>query len=95
MLIGYARRHVTPDNRLLRHLARRWLYTQEAPATEDGPRDAHVFLQCGGGQAHKVHETTTFLLVTSQNIHLVLFKKIIGSLGNKPFLIWLLTPATP
>jgi len=39
-------------------------------------------------QARKVHETTTLLLVTLPNIRR--FKKS-PTLGNKPFLIWLLT----
>jgi len=47
-----------------------------------------VFLHCFG-QAHKVYETITFLLVTLPNIHR--FKKFTLRLNNKPFLIWLLT----
>ena len=39
---------------------------------------------------HKVHETTTFLLVILPNIH-QFKKKFTGRLSNKPFLIWLLT----
>ena len=42
------------------------------------------------GQARKVHETTTLLLVTLPNIHR--FKKsFTHTLSNKPFLIRLLT----
>jgi len=38
----------------------------------------------------KVHETTTFLLVTLRNIHrFAIFST--DRFGNKPFLIWLLT----
>ena len=37
------------------------------------------------GQARKVHETITFLLVTLPNIHR--FKKITHRLSNEPFLI--------
>ena len=36
-----------------------------------------------------MHETTTLLLVTLPNIHPL--KKFTDRLGNKPFLIWLLT----
>jgi len=43
-----------------------------------------------GGKAHKVHETTTFLLVTLPNIHRLNFF-FTDRLSNKPFLIWLLT----
>ena len=42
-----------------------------------------------GGQVHKVHETTTFLLVTLPNIHRLVF--FTGRLSNEPFVIWLLT----
>jgi len=38
-----------------------------------------------GGQAHKVHDTTTFLPVTLPDIHRL--KKFTGRLSNKPFLI--------
>ena len=47
-----------------------------------------VFLQCVG-EARKVHETTTLLLVTLPNIDRL--KKFTRTLSNKPFLIWLLT----
>jgi len=48
-----------------------------------------VFYQCIS-QVHKVQKTITFLLVTLLNIHQ--FKKnFTHRLGNKPFLIWLLT----
>ena len=51
-------------------------------------RTFSVFEQCVG-QARKVHETTTLLLVTLPSIHR--FKKFIHTRNNKPFLIWLLT----
>jgi len=47
-----------------------------------------LFLQCVG-QARKVHETTTLLLVTLPNIHRL--KKFTHTLSNKPFITWLLT----
>jgi len=44
------------------------------------------------GQARKLHETTTFLLVTLPNIHQFEFF-FTHTLSNKPFLIWLLITA--
>jgi len=53
-----------------------------------------VFYQCGG-QAHKVHETTTFLLVTLPNIHRFK-KKSLADSAIKPFLIFFINnPTTP
>jgi len=52
--------------------------------------DCVMHLQQCGGQTHKVHETTTFLLVTLPNVHRC--KKILtGRRSNTLFLIWLLT----
>jgi len=47
-----------------------------------------VFYQCLG-QARKVHETTSLLLVTLP--HIQRLKKFTHALSNKPFVIWLLT----
>ena len=48
-----------------------------------------VFQRCVG-QARKVHETITFMLVTLPNIHRFYFF-FTHRLSSKPFLIWLLT----
>jgi len=62
---------------LAKSQGRRWLYRA---LCEPG----HLINK----KTKKVHETTTFLIVTMANIHR--FKKITDRISNKPFLMWLL-----
>jgi len=65
----------------------RWIYDKVTSKNVIVSCTFSVFKQCVG-QAHKVHETITFLLVTLPNIHRLVFTR---RLSYKPFLIWLLT----